>query len=299
MRLKKFLNESSESIDVLYRDCSQFMSEWKKVGLDNGLYRGMKETVQVKKFNATGYRFPKDTSFANSRFIDDIYRKSLGIELRGTSVFCTHIKGVAIVYGNPYYCVPVNNYKLYINPLVKDLYTDVFISDDRKLPVLCDFNQYLDSVKIAKETIGKDGIRLVDDTPLGRKLLVSARALLRPHLLTRSDKDRILYVLNAYLTHDKKIFEKLDFGKLFSKFKSSDSSKKNSDSELGVRITSEEAYEVFWKYAFENLEKKVIELIKKTKQVSLAESLNYRKNEIMLYCNEYYAVDLDLLKSLD
>lgn len=286
MRLKKYLTEES-SIDVLYKECSSYIQEWKSVGLKNGLLRGVKDSFSIKKIDATKYRLPRDIALSNSAFVDKIYKDTVGINLRSSTGFCTHMEKMAKYYGNMYYAVPIGSYKLYVNPKIRDLFTDIFAWQDK--PLFSGTGAPLDPMKIVSETIGDDGIRIPSDMQATRIKSTSTRVLL-PFLLTKSEKDRINRLNQEYLSQDNLIYEKL-FG-IFGK-------KQKQESTDGSRkLSGEEAYNLFWKYAFNNLETKVIDLIKKTRQMSLSETLNFKEHEIMLSCKEYYLVSPDLLTEL-
>lgn len=292
MRFKNYLTENAD-IDILHKECSTFIQEWKSVGLKNGLLRGIKDSsITCKKVDASKYRLPRDISLSNSKFVDKLYKETIGTSLRSSAVFCTHLEQLAKYYGTVYYAVPVGNYKLYVNPIVRDLFTDVFAWTDK--PLFCQPGAILDPVKILMNTMGEDGIHVSKDK-LSAKIKSTATRALLPFLLTRDEKDRMVRISQEYLTPDNIIYEAFNlFGMLGRKSKKS----KNSDAQFGKKLSSEEAYRLFWKYAYENLEDKVSEIIKKTRQMSLSETLNYKENEVMLICKEYYLVSTNVLTEI-
>ena len=277
MRLQKYLTEDTD-INKIYTECMPFIQEWKNIGIKNGLLRGVKANFNIQKADATKYRLPKDVSLNNSLFVDKIYKDSIGFNLRSSSVFCTHKQSIAEYYGNVYYVVPCGEYKLFVNPTIQDLFTDIF--SWQGTPILASPGFILDPIKIVKETVGINGIKIPSDMDSVRIKSTATRALL-PFLLTKSEKERIVRLNQAYLTQDNLIFE--NENKIYTENK---------------KLTGEEAYNMFWKYAYKILESKVRNLISRTMQISLTESLKYKEHEIMLLCKSYYLVHTSLLTEL-
>ena len=297
MRFLKYLTEAStDNIDIIYKECSQFISEWKAIGLQNGLYRGVSDkSIKISKVDANKYRLPRDTSLANSDFIDNIYKKHLGIKLRQNGIFCSHNIDVALLYGNAYYAIPTNNYKLFVNPYIQDLYTDIF--SNMAIPALSKKGNILDPVQILTDTIGNNNISILSDYRSARIKSTALNALL-PYMLTRSVKDKMQRVYPGYITSDNKIYEIFNIFKSSKKTDTPEIKKEIKKENTDVFLSAAEMYDSIWKFAYANLEDKVIDLIKKTKQMSLAETCKYKNNEVILICDNYYLVNKTLFAKL-
>lgn len=266
MKLFSFLNNSSE-IESIKTLCKPYIDAWHEVGFSNGLIRGINAKFNIKRLKNDEFRIPRDTMLSNSNYIDALYRETLGTSLRSSSVFCTHNKDIAKIYGNVYYVFPIGSYSLYCNPIIRDLSSDIFTWENK--PLFCSKGEILDTKQIALKTTGKNGVTIPYSTK-GAKALASSSRILLPWLLTRPTSERILRIREA----------NLEDGFLIE----------------GTTLSPKDAYNVFWKYAFDNMEKLVKDILKKTRLMSLRETSSLKNHEVMLKCFEYFVVDEKIAK---
>lgn len=130
-RLIKFLNESKyEQFNIenqslletfIKNDCKQFLKEASK---DTLLYRGMNLDNEhfFYKFKTNKNREPKDSSKEFHNLLDLGFKQVFGKKLRSETVFAIGSKTVSEEYGNPYVCIPCDNYKIYWSPKIDDIY---------------------------------------------------------------------------------------------------------------------------------------------------------------------------------
>ena len=135
MRLNNYLNENAgigkdEIFDLIRKDCKPFLKELSKCrDIRNPLLSGRKGKPSIFKGRVRKDRVPKDTPIPIHNYIDDFLEEMLGVRPRSNSVFCTTDFGDTVPYGSPYTLFPIGKYRLVYNPDVNDLWNDN-IKDD-------------------------------------------------------------------------------------------------------------------------------------------------------------------------
>jgi hypothetical protein len=116
-------------IEILERDCSDFLSEISSFKDIELLFRGSSAADDVdngiwQKSSNTD-RIPKDTSTDISDIFNDYFLEKFGIKLRAVGVFTSKSVNVASDYGKPYIFFPKGKYKYYWSYDIDDLYSHV------------------------------------------------------------------------------------------------------------------------------------------------------------------------------
>jgi hypothetical protein len=256
MRFYNFLNENDSA--TFLKECAPFIEEYTKAKAP--LLRGVSDSFKIKKVKTSEFRLPRDMALFSSQYVDNIYQESLGVPLRSTGVFCTKNEKMANIYGTAYAIFPVGKYTLYQNPLIRDMFVDVFAAAGKA--TLCEPGKMFDPIAILNATVGENGLKANMKDQI---ITNTAKRHLNPYTLTLTEKTT---TFNKAIIEDNLISDKLVAGP--------------------GTITATKAIEVFWSYAFEIMEDKLIELLKKTKQVSLSSANSV--NEIILTCYSYYLI---------
>lgn len=119
----KFLKFINEDVDIIKKECAQFIDELASNKYNTPLFRGSNRYVKrFMKVETRSDRVPKDTSIDLHNAIDKIYQKATGHKLRSSSVFCHTSKDNSEDYGVAYYVFPVGNYSLYQHPHIFDIF---------------------------------------------------------------------------------------------------------------------------------------------------------------------------------
>jgi hypothetical protein len=116
-------------IEILERDCSDFLSEissYKDIEL---LFRGSSTADDVdngiwQKYSNINRR-PKDTSSDISNIFNDYFLEKFGTKVRAVGVFASKNAATASDYGDPYIFFPKGKYKYYWSYEIDDLYSHV------------------------------------------------------------------------------------------------------------------------------------------------------------------------------
>lgn len=297
MRLLKFLNEKNVgSINAVKRECKEFLTEWQKLGVLGGaLYRGMSVDVKkVEKFLPLLYRLPKDTPFAASNYLDQLYKKTTGIPLRSTSVFASHDKSATEVYGNSYYFAPTGKYSLWYNSKIRDAFVDVFTPPTVDfIPKLAEPGQPLNVNSII--SAAKTPIK--PDPKTGSLLRTTAKHFLLPSVAALTDAERIKILKSfssgAYLNGNmisEGILDKIAAW-IDKKNKEAAGLKYDPNTDLyGDKISPEKAYKIFWKPCFDELEFRIFDLFAQTRRVTLAQACS-KDVEVMVQCESYFLIN--------
>jgi hypothetical protein len=160
-------NEFNEILNVLEKDCSQFLDELSSKK-QYPIFRGASNMDDVtegmwEKF-ARDDRFTRDSAGEFSEDFDDVFEKKYGVRLRSNGVFATKSPAVANSYDNSYYIFfPVDGYKYYHNNNAVDLYAiqpeyydDTYEFSDRKEEVFIKINNIVDGYEL--NSIEKAGL---------------------------------------------------------------------------------------------------------------------------------------------
>jgi|GEM_PF-4913254 len=130
---KYLLTESVESIiDTLIEDCKPFLKETKG---DFILYRGAETDKKIdgiaKKVVRTD-RKPRNMPLTVTVWLNELFKKKFGHDLRTTSVFVTPDKWMTLTYGKSYRFFPIGKYSYYWSPSIGDLY--VYLRSEKSHP---------------------------------------------------------------------------------------------------------------------------------------------------------------------
>ena len=129
MRLQHYLNESvikeyetiTSIIHDIQMDCQPFLKQVKYPW--NLLQRGMRNHSDLSYNGVRSDRKPKDTSVELHKMFDDYFLKKFGIRLRSESVFCYRYHDPNNKsYGTQFMIFPVDEFHIYYNPDVEDLF---------------------------------------------------------------------------------------------------------------------------------------------------------------------------------
>ncbi|MFW6001933.1 MAG: hypothetical protein ACOCQD_01180 [archaeon] len=128
------INERMESSDekieeifkIMSRDCKNFLKEYKKKRSPGLLYSGRRKDEDYFIGKVRKNRDPKDTPQQIHDIADNYFKEYYGIKLRSNSLFCTMSRREAMAHGDNIYIVfPMGDYKIFYNPNVRDLFTEI------------------------------------------------------------------------------------------------------------------------------------------------------------------------------
>lgn len=146
-RFLKYINESIDKLDIpseqvvnlIKQNCSQYLKE-----CNYGKYmltRKMHIISDIPQLIVPlKDRKPRDTHPDIQIALDDAFEKKFGIRLRSESTFCVlNNRSDRGLYGETFIIFPYNNYKLFYNPYINDLFLAVPGKDETK--------EYIDKFK--------------------------------------------------------------------------------------------------------------------------------------------------------
>ncbi len=153
--MTKFINYLNESkleelnlmLSKIEDKCSHYLTQAK---INNFyLYSGRKKEKDLlinKKVRKN--RKPKDTPLNLHFLLDDLFKSRTGLKLRSNSIFGTRNYNIARKYGAVYILFPVgNNYQLWFNPEIKDLWSEISWIDKHKCDIESDeIKKYLSKI---------------------------------------------------------------------------------------------------------------------------------------------------------
>ena len=123
MRLKQYITEDTTSdintiINTLHTDCSDY---FKHIRYGVKSFRGSKVMVMYKKIKPRKNRIPRDTPKEVHEYLDKVFKKQFGWNIRSEGVFATADLDTAEDYGIPYYFYPSNGFKVVYSDKIEDL----------------------------------------------------------------------------------------------------------------------------------------------------------------------------------
>ena len=107
-------------ISSIKKDCKPFL----KANPTNFLFSGRKSSKTFMKKKIRTNRRPLDTQEFVHDYIDSIFKKKFGVNLRSESMFCKDSSNVDD-YGEAYYVYPIGKYNLYYSRYITDLYMNL------------------------------------------------------------------------------------------------------------------------------------------------------------------------------
>lgn len=117
---KQEIFDKQEFIDVVKKDCSEFIS---LNSANNLLYRGMRTRKDFLRIETRTDREPTDISAEHHKKLNDLFTDQFGFPYRSASVFVIGSSKTAANYGQPFAIFPTNGYTIAASNLVDDLYT--------------------------------------------------------------------------------------------------------------------------------------------------------------------------------
>ena len=132
MRLQKYLNEEKywlddmdEVVDILKKNCKQYINDVKNHYNGNFLLSGRKGEVFFDKRRVRKDRKPKDTPLEIHEAMDDWFKDEFGIRFRSNSFFAGFIRKIVAWYGETYMVFPIGKYLAISSPNIKDIYMTI------------------------------------------------------------------------------------------------------------------------------------------------------------------------------
>lgn len=133
MRLYQYLNENKTLEDLLTlinTKCRPFLRDWNGKGF---LWRGFQRAASGWEIRSPRKdRRPLDTTRDQHDFMNAMFYKKFGINLRSEALFCIGNRR-ANGYGALYMIFPIGDYEVYWSPFIRDLYQDVFNHETNKV----------------------------------------------------------------------------------------------------------------------------------------------------------------------
>lgn len=251
-KLKEFLNDSS-NLEFIKNDCKEFLRAWSP---NIPLFRGMSNVSNLSKHKVRKDRRSLDSMPHVHNWLNNLYKKASGYYLRTEALFCTLSKRHSKMYGTSYIVVPCDPYKIFVNSS-KIIDPIILFSESNDFDMHKDIKEILDFDKV-----------LFDNFPILKdknfdKLVKEIESICLPKHLISSDQ------------------EFLDIAK-----------KRISNIDLFVKIIKTNDFEILLplkQKLLHNLEKNYGQVVEVNKSSVLP--LLYSSKELMIICDEYYAID--------
>ena len=266
----------SAPLDVIIEECGPYLKELSK-NMNKKLYTSIQELTDKNiKYNGKTYKLNKNLTYATNIKLSDFFKRHLGFKVNTFGVQCFKDAEYAASYiGNPGIILPCGDYTLYSNKNVKDMYMQIFAW--KNIPLASKNNGPLSPKKILQNTKGKDGIKLIEHK-IANYIIDTMNKFLFPYLIFEDEGSikRLLRLKSPffYLRNNKFIYEFF---------------------EEEEKISSAEAYDVYFKYVIYNLKEKIYSLLKGMKKINLSEVSD---SEVFIKCNNFYLVSENTLNKI-